>query len=150
VKRKILLLLAATVIVLGVAYTIQPDRSIDYTYFQARFSTTVRSSGFQTVESASCSGDQVPLPLSIRWHPRRWHSDSRGHVVSGFPDSAERYKLAVDGSPTFDCFVRYLDGRATLIAIRAHTAQEPIARTLLSKLVREFPGLTITLTTNDA
>ena len=149
-KRKILLFLAATFILLGVAYTIQSDRTIDYADFQPRFSTTVRSSGFQTVESASCSGDQVPLPLSIRCHPRRWHSDSHGQVVNGFPDSAELYKLAVDGSPTFDCFVRYVDGRASVIAIRAHTSQEPIARTLLSKLVREFPGLTITLTTNDA
>jgi hypothetical protein len=150
VKRKILLLLAVTVIVFGLAYAFQPDRSIDYTSFQSRFSTAVHSSGFQTVESASCSGDQVPLPLSIRWHPRRWHSDSRVCLVIGFPDSAERYKIAVDGSPTFDCFVRYLDGRATLIAIRANSAQETIARTLRSALAREFPGLTITLTTNDA
>ena len=149
VKRKITLLLAAALIVFGGAYAFQPDRSVDYASFQPRFLTAVRSGGLETVEIMSCSRDQVPLPLAILWHPRRWHSDSGIHAVTGFPDSAERYKLAADGSPPCDCFVRYLDGRATVIAIRARTAQESVARTLRSTLAHEFPGLAITLTTND-
>jgi hypothetical protein len=150
VKRKVTILLVAVVILLGVAFVLTPDRSVDHVSFQPRFTSVVGSGGFQTVELASCSSDQVPLPVGIRWHPRRWRSESGVHAVIGFPDGAEHYKLVADGSPPFDCFVRYLDGRATLIAIRARSAQESAARTLRSTLAREFPGLTITLTTNDA
>ena len=150
VKLKFAIILGGAVCVFGVAYALLPDRSVDYTFFQTRFSTAISSGGFKMVESASIRGDYVPLPLSIRWHPRRWHSSSAIRIASGFPDSAEHYKLFVDGSPSFDCFVRYLDGRAALIDIRANFAQEHFARTLRSTLAHEFPELRITLTTNDA
>jgi len=150
VKRKVSILLAAAVILLGVALVFTPDRSVDYASFQPRFLTAVHNGGFQTVAVASCSSDQVPLPVGIRWHPRRWHSEPSIQTTIGFPDSAEHYTLVAAGAPPFDCFVRYLDGRATIIAIRAHAAQGVVARALRSTLAREFPGLTITLSTNDA
>jgi hypothetical protein len=155
VKRKSLLLVAAAVVVIGTvffctAYAFRPFETIDYASFEPRFATTIRSAGFQTLEERSCSGEQVPLPLNIRL--RQHHSDSNSgiHVATGFPNSAVHYKLTAGGSAPFDCFVRYLDSRATVIAVHARPAQASEARTLRATLVREFPGLTITLSTNDA
>lgn len=149
-KRGLTLLLAAALIVLGVAFVFQPDSSVDYASFQPRFLTAVRSRGFVAAEMAMCRGDQVPLPLAIRWHPRRWHTDSGIHVVTGFPNCAEHYQVALGGSASCDCFVRYLDGRATFISIRAQTAQQAAARTLRAALADEFPGLSISLITHDS
>ena len=133
-----------------VVYTFQPVQSVAYASFEPRFAAAIRSAGFQTLELASCSGEQVPLPLSIRLRQRHSNTDSGIHMTIGFPNSAEHYKLTAGGSAPFDCFVRYHDSRATVIAIRARPAQASEARSLHSTLAREFPGLTITLTTNDA
>ena len=150
VKRKISLLLAVAVIAVAAAYFFQPDRSIDYASFQPRLEAAFRSGGFTTVELASCSGERVPFPWSLRPPPRRSHSLSGIHVAIGFPDSAYHYKLVSGGSPPFDCFVRYSDSRAAFIAIRAHAAQAGAARALRATLAQEFPRFTITLATNDA
>ena len=149
-KRKISIFFLAVLAVFGVAYDFQPDRSIDYATFQPRFSAALGDAGFQAVEVASCSGDRVPLPLSIRWHPRYWRGDPPPLTVSGFPDSAEHYKLLIGGSQPVDCFVRYVGGRATVIAIHSSSREHAAARALHSALAREFPGFTIVLTTNEA
>ena len=150
VKRKISILFAAAVLALLAAYFFQPDRSIDYASFHPRLETAFRSGGFTPVELASCSGERVPFPWSLRPPPRHSRNDSGIHVAIGFPDSAEHYKLASGGSQPLDCFIRYCGGRAAFIAIHAGAAQAGSARALRATLAQEFPGFTITLTTNDA
>jgi hypothetical protein len=150
VKRTVLILFIVSLLGLAAAYFFQPDTSIDYSTFEPRFSAAFRSADFHAVERASCSGEQVPFPLTLRPHRRPSTGDPRIHLGIGFPDSADHYKLATDSLPPLDCFVRYFDGRAAFIAIRAHSSQASVARALQSALAREFPGFTITLNTNDA
>ena len=152
-KRKLSILVVATVIALVAVYLFQPDRtdrSIDYASFQPRLEAAFLSGGFTTVELASCSGERVPLPWSFRPPPRRSHSPSGVRVAIGFPDSAYHYTLVSGASPPFHCFVRYFDGRAGLIAIRARASEATVAQALRATLTQEFPGFTITLATNDA
>jgi hypothetical protein len=154
VKIKVSLFVAVAVIVQAAAYFFvvyfhRPFKTVDWASFEPRFLTAIDSTGFHTLEYGSCTREQVPLPLNIQWQqPPQGHS--RIHLTFGFPDSAMHYKLAVGGSAPFDCFVRYVDSRATVIAVHARSAQASQAQTLVSTLVREFPGLTITLTIDDA
>ena len=150
VKRKTFLFVASALSVFCVVYAFQPVQSVAYAAFEPRFDATIRTAGFRKLELASCSGELVSLPLRIRLRHLSLNTFSGIHAAINFPDSAEHYTLVTEGSPSFDCYVRYLDSRATLIAIRASTAQESIARALRSALEREFPGVTISLTTNDA
>jgi len=150
VKRTVIILLAVSILGLAAAYFFQPDTSIDYASFQSRFATAFRRADFHAVEVASCSGDQIPFPWTLRPQRRASTRDSHIDFAVGFPDSAEHYKLVIDDSPPLDCFVRYFDSRAAFIAIRARSSQASVARALRSALAQEFPGFTITLTTNDA
>jgi hypothetical protein len=68
-------------------------------------------------------------------------------MVVDFSDGAEYYTVTRDGSSMFDCFIRYLDGRACLIDIRASGTQRLAASDLRSTLAQQFPGLPIKLTT---
>ena len=146
-KRKVFILLAATVIALALAFILQRDPSVEFGAFQSQLRDTLRRSGYTTMTEASCSPQQVPLPLAIRWHPRRWHHEGSFQAVIGFPNGAEYYTVTQDGSSMLDCFVRYLDGRASYIDIRARAAQLSTATALRSTLAHQFPGLPIKLTT---
>ena len=147
VKRKIFILLAAAVIALALVFTLQRDPSVEFGTFQPQLRDTFRRSGYTTVTEASCSPQRVPLPLAIQWHPRRWHHESSVQMAIGFPNGAEYYTVTQDGSAMLDCFVRYLDGRASFIDIRASGAQHLAATALRSTLAQQFPGLPIKLTT---
>jgi len=153
-KWKVLLFVAVAVIVQAAAYfwvvyLHRPFETIDWVSFEPRFRTAIDSSGFHTLEIGMCSSEQVPLPLNIQWQQQP-QDHSRIHFAFGFPNSAMHYKFAAGNAAPFDCFVRYVDGRATVIAVHARSAQASQARTLVSTLVREFAGLTITLTIDDA
>ena len=160
VKRKIASLIAAAVVLLGLAYVFTPDGSVGQAAFELRFSAVVGDAGFRKLADVLCSTDEVPLPLRIRWDPRHWRNGSAPIPVTGFPDSAAHYVFSTNGSPPLDCFVGYLNSRVTLIAIRAPTVQEAaaralralcarFARALRAALEREFPWLAITLTIRD-
>ncbi len=79
----------------------------------------------------------------MRFHARPSPVAPHVYVATGFPNSADLYKLIMNGSLPIDCFVRYVDGRAAVILIRSQATEEPVARILQSTLAREFPGLTI-------
>ena len=150
-KRKAVILVAAAVIVLGAVlgggvYAFRPFATVDYASFEPRFADAVRSTGLQIRELATVGGEQAPVPWNIRWRLRSSDTNSGVCFAIGFPDCAEHFQLAASNGASFDCWVRYLDSRATIIAIRARPAQAAEARTLRSTLAREFPGLTITLT----
>ena len=146
-KRKVFILLAAAVIVLALAFTLKRDPSVEFGTFQQQLRDTFQRSGYTTLAHVSCSPQGVPLPLAIQWHPRRWHQEGSVQMVIGFPNGAEYYTVTLDGSSMLDCFVRYLDGRASFIDIRASGAQHLAATALRSTLAQQFPGLPIKLTT---
>lgn len=124
-------------------YLLSPDRSIPYADFQPRFFAAVGATHLQIIESRLARGESVPAPWAIRWHPSRWRW-REVFPLSGFPDAAELYRFRAGESPPVDCFVRYLDSRAVLIAIRSHPGQESLAETLRSALSHEFPELAVT------
>jgi hypothetical protein len=99
VKRTVIVLFAVSLVAFAAAYFFQPDTSIDYESFQSRFSAAIRRADFHAVEIASCGGEQVPFPFTLRPHRRASARDSRVPLISGFPDSADHYKLVTDASP---------------------------------------------------
>lgn len=148
-KHITVIILAIATVALVVVFVLQPDATVDYASFQGRFQNALTKCDGSMASATSCRGEEVPLPLSVTWHPRRWHklatSTSNVAIGFGFPNSASRVQVAVDGSGPFDCFIRYLDGRAACISVRAHAAQMPQARTLRFALEGEFPGLPVML-----
>ena len=145
-KRKPFIVVAAVAIALVLAFILRRDPSVESGAFQSQLRDTFRRGGYTTVAEASCSPQQVPLPLSTQWHPRRWHREGSIHMAIGFPNGAEYYTVTQDGSSLLDCFIRYLDGRASYIDIRARAAQKSAAVALRSTLAHQFPGLPIKLT----
>jgi hypothetical protein len=151
VKRKLSSLMAAVVILTGAAFVCMPDGSVRWNDFETRFRASVNAAGFKVLAESSCSVDEVPLPRRIEWHPRHWSWDSGIHLATGFPNGAVHYELSVGGSSeTLDCRVRYVDGRAVFVVIRAGAAQEPAARALRAVMEREFPWLSIEVTIHGA
>lgn len=144
-KRKVFILLAVTVIALAAAFVCQRDGSVELGTFQAQFRESLQQRGFTIVAQASGSRDQVPLPLTIQWHPRRWHIEPAVQATIGFPDSSEHFTVSRDGTSTIECFVRYLDSRAQLIDIRAAHSQALAASDVRSTLHERFPALPIKL-----
>jgi hypothetical protein len=68
----------------------------------------------------------------------------RGHFVSRFPDGAERHVVTDNGTAEIQCFVRYLDGRASYIDLRCDRSQEPVARSVRASLSEQLPRLPFT------
>jgi hypothetical protein len=103
-------------------------------------------SGFITVQEKSCGAEQVPLPLSVRWHPRRWFVEAPARAMTGFPNSAELYTVSLNGQSA-DCLVRYVEGRASVIDVRSRFTNQSAASILSSNLTKEFPTLPIRMQT---
>ena len=148
-KRKPFIAIATVAVATATAVitlAIQPDPSIEWPSFQARLRQMFVRSGFITVQEKSCGADQVPLPLSVRWHPRRWFVEAPALAITGFPNSAELYTVSLNGQSA-DCFVRYVDGRASVIDVRGDSANQDAAVILHSNVAQEFPKLPIRMQT---
>jgi len=130
----------------GIAFVLQRDPSIDWSSFQTRLRQTLTREGFITLEETSCDMDQVTLPLSMRWDPRGWFGITSGNVVTGFPNSADRFMVSLNGR-SVDCYVRYVEGRASVIDVRSDSANQGVAAILHSKLTEGFPRLPIRMQT---
>lgn len=142
VKRTLLILVIGALTTLG-AVIFRRDPAVERASFQPRLRDALKSNGFTTIAEATCGADQVSLPLLVEWHPRHWGTKRSTQTGIGFPDAAERYTIAQHGGSALDCFVRYVDDRASIIQIRASRGEEVVAGNLRSSLVREFPGLPI-------
>jgi len=145
VKRKVSIFLLVTVLAFAAAFICQRDGSVEIGSFQAQFRDALQLRGFTILAQASGNRDQVPLPLTIRWHPRHWHINSSTQAIIGFPDSSDHFTVSRDGTSLIECFVRYLDSRAQLIDIRAAQSQGLTAADVQLALRKQFPGLPINL-----
>ncbi|MDB6151527.1 MAG: hypothetical protein JWQ44_2975 [Chthoniobacter sp.] len=147
-KRKLFISAGVAVLILGMLVLLNRDPTVEWSSFTPRLSETFQRTGFTTLALSSCSPDQVAVPFTVRWHPRRWRSEHT-LFVTGFPNAAEHYTVAGKGSSQIECFVRYLDGRASAIDIRSHLRDAPVADILSAALRTQFPRLSIHLQTND-
>jgi len=128
---------------LVVGFSCQHDPSIEANTFVSQLRTAVKHGGFSVVTEETASKDDVPLPLSIRWHPRRWHTQASPDFAVGNGDGADHFGLIRDRTSRVECFVRYLDGRAQFVLIRANANESLAAMNLRSALTQEFQGFPI-------
>jgi hypothetical protein len=142
-RKSIPFSLLVAVVAVGVGFALQPDPGIRFDAFKPRFRDAFQHGGYRILGISSCRPEEAPLPLTVAWHPRRWRGDSSTHFNIGFPNSAARYTVTIDGAPSLQCYVRYLDGRASIIIIRASTTQQTDGADLRSTLAHEFPRLPI-------
>jgi hypothetical protein len=144
-KTKIFLILVAAVIARALVISWEPDPSVDGNYFQTRLRATLHRNAFSTNGPEWCNPQEAQAPLAIQWHPRRWYPHTSSTDVTGYLDGVDHYTVGDRTSKSVDCFIRYLDGRASFILIRAEPSALPLANSLRSALFREFPGLPIEL-----
>jgi hypothetical protein len=142
------MLAAIAVLVVGMLVLLNRDATVEWSSFTPQLSETFQRSGFTTLALSSCSPDKVAVPFTVRWHPRRWRSEP-ALSAAGFPNSAEHYTVVGQGSSEIDCFVRYLNGRASAIDIRSSLRDAPVADVLSAALAAQFPRLSIHLQTHD-
>jgi hypothetical protein len=149
VKTKVILLLIAAAAACALIYSWEPDPSVDGGYFQERFRAALLSGGLSTNGAEECNPQEAQAPLAIQWHPRRWYPHTPETDVVGGNDGVEHYTVMDRSSKSVDCFVRYIDGRASFIVIRAAPAAGSVANSLRAALAREFPDLPIELQTSS-
>jgi hypothetical protein len=144
VKPALLTLLSLVLSILGAAYFLRRDHSIDWQEFDPKFMPAVKRAGFHATELSNRSGNAVPVPWDIK---RPLHlpssNDPKIDIRFGFPNCAYYYKLASDNLPTIDCYVRFLEGRAAFILIRAPSSEMASARHLQAELQMEYPGFPV-------
>ena len=142
-KRSALPFFLAAILALVVGFSCQHDPSIEGNSFVSQLRTAVKHGGFSIVTEEAVSKDDVPLPLSIRWHPRRWHTQTSPDFAVSNADGADRFSLVRDRTSRVECFVRYLEGRAQFVLIRANPNESLAAMNLRSALTHAFPDFPI-------
>jgi len=150
VKTKIFLLLVAAVAALALVTSWEPDPSVEANFFLQRFRDTLHRSGFSTNGAEEGDPQEAQAPPAIEWHPRRWYPRNSETDVIGFHDGVEHFTVMDRASTSVDCFIRYLDGRASFVVIRAAPGAVPLGKNLHSALVHEFPGFPIELRSRGA
>jgi len=123
----------------------EPDPSVDGNYFQTRFRALLHRNVFSTNGPEECDPQEALAPVEILWHPRRWYPHTSETEVIGYMDGVSHYTVKNRASMSVDCFIRYLDGRASFILIRANPSALPLAESFRSALDHEFPGFPIQL-----
>lgn len=130
---------------LGLAAVLfQPDPTVGWASFQTSLDDAFDRLQFKVLERSSCDPNLVAVPYSVRWHPRHWHFSDSVREITGLPDGAERYIAARSQGSPIECSVRYVDGRASAVNIRA--SSEVDADNLRLELTTRFPGLCIRIT----
>jgi hypothetical protein len=149
-KTKIFLLLIAAALARALVMSWEPDPSVEANFFLKRFRSTLHRSALLTDGVEECDPQEAQAPLEILWHPRRWYPHTSETDVVGYHDGVEHFVVKDRASASVDCFIRYLDGRASFVVIRAKPGAAPLANTLRSALAGEFPGLPIELQSGGA
>jgi hypothetical protein len=146
-KRSSLPFLFAALIAVGLVFSAQQDPSVRGDDFEKKLRAAATGQHFAMVSDETVSQEEVSVPLTVRWHPRRWGPGNASQTAIAFPDSTQRFGFVRGRAARVDCFVRYLDGRAQVVEIRAaHDAAEAAAD-LRTALMQEFPALPIKLRT---
>ena len=144
-KRSFFPFLLAALIAVGLVFSAQHDMSVGAEKFEQQMRAAAKRQNFLIVNEEAVSQDELPLPLSVRWNPRRWGPRSASEEAAKLPDNIQRYAFVRDRTSRVDCFVRYLDGRAQVVEIRAPRNQERAANEFRSVLTQEFPALPVKL-----
>jgi hypothetical protein len=156
-NRKIPLIVFAVVVAVAFLISLQPDSSVEFDQFQARFYKTLQIKGFTdlTPREPDNSGTRfapkdVAVPVTVRWNPHRWYPHTADTVPIGFPEKGFQWhhKIGNGSSMPIICSVVFIDGRASLIVIRGQGEAMSLADSLRIALLQEFPGLTIKLEPN--
>jgi len=150
VKTKIFLLLIAAGLAWALVMSWEPDPSVEANFFLRRFRTTLHRSGLSTNGVEECDPQEAQAPPAIEWHPRRWYPHTAETDVVGYHDGVEKFTVNDRTSESVDCFIRYLDGRACFVVIRAKPSGVPLGKSLHSALAHEFADLPIELRSRDA
>src|SRR3954453_5705788 len=95
-KRSAFPFLLAAIIALAVGFSYQHDPSIEADKFVKQLREAVQHGGFAIVNETAASKEEVPLPLSIQWHPRRWRTNSSSGGIAGNADGADHFGLIRD------------------------------------------------------
>ena len=132
-------------IAIAVGFSFERDPSISADTFVPQLRQAVKRAGFTLVREEAASKESVPLPITVRWHPRRLHSESEPSVTPQTADGADHLGLVRDRTSPVECFVRYLDGRAQFLLIRAKSNDSLAAANLRTALAKAFPDFPIEL-----
>jgi hypothetical protein len=149
-KTKIFLLLIAAGLAWALVISWEPDPSVEANFFLKRFRATLHRSALSTNGVEECDPQEAQAPLAIQWHPRRWYPHTAETDVVGYHDGVEYFAVKDRTSASVDCFIRYLDGRASFVVIRAAPGAIPLGKSLHRALVQEFPDLPIELRSRGA
>lgn len=144
-KRSFIPFLLAAIIALGLVFSTRQDLSVGATDFESKLRAAMKRQSFSIVNEEEVSQEELSLPVLVRWHPRRWGQKTLSQEVATHPDGVLRIGLVRDGTSRVDCFVRYLDGRAQAVEIRAEQKQTRAGTEFRSVLTQEFPSLPIKL-----
>jgi hypothetical protein len=144
-KRSFFPFLLAALIAVGLVFSAQQDMSVGAETFEKQMRAAAKRQNFSVVNEEAVGQEELPLPLSVRWHPRRWGPKASSADAARLPDNIERFGLIRDRTSRVNCFVRYLDGRAQVVEIRVTSNEVQAGTDLRSVLMQEFPSLTINL-----
>lgn len=142
-KRSAFPFVLAALIAVMIAFSFQQDPSPDIGTFDGRFRSVLQDGGYAVLSEVPVALDQVPLPFLVQWHPRRWRTGSNPDAANA--GSAERLTLSRHGNPKFDCFVRFTEDRAQVIAIEGGADEMHDAAELRASLRQQFPGFPVQL-----
>jgi hypothetical protein len=144
-KRSAYPFLLAAIGAIGLGFYVPEDVSLDRQAFASQFRDTIRQDGFAIVAESDASLEDAPIPLTMKWHPRRWRAALTAPKAAEIPDSATRFTLARAKGTKVECFVRYQDGRAHFIEIRADRREPLEAADLRLALKKQFPQFPVKL-----
>ena len=144
-KRSAFPFLFAAIVAVVAGFSFQHDPSIDASAFEPQFREAARRVGLTVVNETAASVNELPLPLTVQWHPRRWHTNSANRAEVGVADGVDHYGLVREQASRVDCFVRYLDGRVQVIAVHAARGDSLAATDLRMALQQKFPGIPVKL-----
>ena len=158
-KRKLLLSLVAAAVGSAFALSALPDPSIDYHLFQFRFFNAIHRANLRDLTPTKLDDankfppEEVSIPWSIRWNPRRWYPRTVSTVPPFFGNTDGNFqwthRLGNGSSSPFVCTVVYLDGRVSFVHIQAQIDSSAAVESLQSMLNLEFPGLPIKVEVRD-
>ena len=144
-KRSSLPFLLAAILAILAGFSFERDPSINADAFVPELRQAVKRAGFTVVTEEMASKADVPLPITVRWHPRRLHAEPEANATAQTTDGADHFGLLRDRTSRVECFVRYLDGRAQFILIRAKSGESLAAANLRTALAKAFPGFPVEL-----
>jgi hypothetical protein len=144
-KRSSYPFLLAAIGAIGLGFCMPDEGSLDRQAFAAQFQDTIRRNGYAVIAETDVSLEEAPVPMTTKWHPRRWRAALAAPKDAQIPDSSTRFTLAGARAAKVECFVRQHDGRAHFIELRASRGESVEATELRLALKKQFPQFPVIL-----